>query len=130
MPRCLIACTSARLRCCCRWLLRLFAERPAKSASTIRADGSSTVFPITEAVAEEFRNEQPDVRAVIGFSGTGGGFKKLAAGEIDICDASRTIKDEERARVRSERRRVRGTRDRVRRLVGRRESGRTIGATA
>lgn len=64
---------------------------------TVRADGSSTVFPITEAVAEEFRNEHPDVRAVIGFSGTGGGFKKLAAGEIDICDASRTIKDEELA---------------------------------
>jgi phosphate transport system substrate-binding protein len=66
-------------------------------AGTVRADGSSTVYPITEAVAEEFRNEHPDVRAVIGFSGTGGGFKKLAAGEIDICDASRTIKDEERA---------------------------------
>lgn len=66
-------------------------------AGTIRADGSSTVYPITEAVAEEFRSEHPDVRAVIGFSGTGGGFKKLAASEIDICDASRTIKDEERA---------------------------------
>lgn len=69
----------------------------AQPASTIRVDGSSTVYPITEAVAEEFRNELRDVRAVIGFSGTGGGFKKLAAGEIDICDASRTIKDEERA---------------------------------
>lgn len=69
----------------------------ATTAGTVRADGSSTVYPITEAVAEEFRNEHPDVRAVIGFSGTGGGFKKLAAGEIDICDASRTIKDEERA---------------------------------
>jgi phosphate transport system substrate-binding protein len=66
-------------------------------AGTVRADGSSTVYPITEAVAEEFRTEHPDVRAVIGFSGTGGGFKKLSAGEIDICDASRTIKDEERA---------------------------------
>lgn len=66
-------------------------------AGTVRADGSSTVYPITEAVAEEFRSEHPDVRAVIGFSGTGGGFKKLAANEIDICDASRTIKDEERA---------------------------------
>jgi phosphate transport system substrate-binding protein len=78
------------------------ATSPSASASnsqagTIRADGSSTVYPITEAVAEEFRTEHPNVRAVIGFSGTGGGFKKLAAGEIDICDASRTIKDEERA---------------------------------
>jgi phosphate transport system substrate-binding protein len=69
----------------------------AASSNTVRADGSSTVFPITEAVAEEFRNEHPEMRAVIGFSGTGGGFKKLAAGEIDICDASRTIKEEERA---------------------------------
>lgn len=68
-----------------------------QGAKTIRIDGSSTVYPITEAVAEEFHNERRDVRAVIGVSGTGGGFKKLAAGEIDICDASRTIKDEERA---------------------------------
>jgi phosphate transport system substrate-binding protein len=73
------------------------AKSSTTAAGTVRADGSSTVYPITEAVAEEFRNEHPDVRAVIGFSGTGGGFKKLAAGEIDICDASRTIKDEERA---------------------------------
>ena len=69
----------------------------SRPASTVRADGSSTVYPITEAVAEEFRNEHPDVRSVIGFSGTGGGFKKLAADEIDICDASRPIKEEERA---------------------------------
>jgi phosphate transport system substrate-binding protein len=68
----------------------------AADPTTVRVDGSSTVFPITEAVAEEFRNEHPDVRAVVGFSGTGGGFKKFAAGEIDICDASRPIKDEER----------------------------------
>lgn len=65
------------------------------AAKTIRVDGSSTVFPITEAVAEEFRNEQPDTRVTVGFSGTGGGFKKLAAGEIDICDASRTIYEKE-----------------------------------
>jgi phosphate transport system substrate-binding protein len=68
----------------------------AADPTTVRVDGSSTVFPITEAVAEEFRNEHPEVRAVVGFSGTGGGFKKFAAGEIDICDASRPIKDEER----------------------------------
>lgn len=98
MPCCRIACTIA-------WVAIAAAvgcsgcspSNSAKSAATIRVDGSSTVYPITEAVAEEFRNERPDVRAVIGFSGTGGGFKKLAAGEIDICDASRTIKDEERA---------------------------------
>jgi phosphate transport system substrate-binding protein len=53
------------------------------------------VYPIAEAVAEEFRAAHPEVRAIIGFSGTGAGFKKLAAGEIDICDASRPIKEEE-----------------------------------
>lgn len=70
------------------------------SGKTIRVDGSSTVFPITEAVAEEFRNEQPDTRVTVGFSGTGGGFKKLAAGEIDICDASRPINEKELAACR------------------------------
>jgi phosphate transport system substrate-binding protein len=61
----------------------------------VRVDGSSTVYPITEAVAEEFRAVQPDVRVTVGISGTGGGFKKFAAGEIDIADASRPIKPEE-----------------------------------
>ncbi|MFT6717378.1 MAG: phosphate transport system substrate-binding protein [Saprospiraceae bacterium] len=59
---------------------------------SISIDGSSTVYPITEAVAEEFRNVAPDVRVTIGFSGTGGGFKKFSRGEIDIADASRSIK--------------------------------------
>lgn len=61
----------------------------------IRVDGSSTVYPITEAVAEEFRNETPRVRVSIGISGTGGGFKKFSRGETDISDASRPIKDKE-----------------------------------
>lgn len=60
-------------------------------------DGSSTVFPISEAVAEEFRKIHPNVNVPIGIAGTGGGFKKFAAGEIDISDASRPIKDEEKA---------------------------------
>jgi phosphate transport system substrate-binding protein len=51
------------------------------------------VLRITEAVAEEFRSEQPRVRVVVSKSGTGGGFEKFANGEIDICDASRPIKD-------------------------------------
>jgi phosphate transport system substrate-binding protein len=63
----------------------------------ISVDGSSTVFPITEAVAEEFGKENPDIRVVVGTSGTGGGFKKFALGEIDINDASRKIKDSEAA---------------------------------
>ena len=62
---------------------------------TIAIDGSSTVFPITEAIAEEFNGTYPEVRVPIGVSGTGGGFKKFTAGETDISNASRPIKDEE-----------------------------------
>ena len=61
----------------------------------VRLDGSSTVFPISEAVAEEFGAIQKSVRVTVGTSGTGGGFKKFCAGEIDINDASRQIKDTE-----------------------------------
>lgn len=59
---------------------------------TVSVDGSSTVFPITEAIAEEFRTVQPRVRVTVGISGTGGGFKKFCSGETDINDASRPIK--------------------------------------
>ena len=64
---------------------------------TVKVDGSSTVFPITEAVAEEFGKvkEHRRVRVTVGVSGTGGGFKKFLAGETDINDASRTIKQKE-----------------------------------
>lgn len=62
---------------------------------TVSLDGSSTVFPISEAVAEEFLAVQPRVRVTVGVSGTGGGFKKFFAGEIDINDASRPIKMKE-----------------------------------
>lgn len=59
---------------------------------TVDIDGSSTVFPVTEAVAEEFRNQvSKDVKVTVGISGTGGGFKKFVRGEIDISDASRPI---------------------------------------
>jgi phosphate transport system substrate-binding protein len=68
---------------------------------SIAIDGSSTVYPITEAVAEEFRIEQEDVRITVGVSGTGGGFKKFGRGEIDINDASRPIKDQEGATARN-----------------------------
>lgn len=63
-----------------------------KLSGTIKIDGSSTVYPVTEAVAEEFRNEQPDVRVTVGVSGTGGGFKMFSRGEVDITNASRSIK--------------------------------------
>ena len=64
-------------------------------SGTIQVDGSSTVFPVTEAVAEEYRNEQPEVKVTIGVSGTGGGFKKFSRGETNISNASRPIKDKE-----------------------------------
>ncbi len=66
-------------------------------SGTIRIDGSSTVYPISQAVAEDFMDENPEVNVTVGFSGTGGGFKKSTAGEIEISDASRPIKEEEKA---------------------------------
>jgi len=65
-------------------------------SGTVKIDGSSTVFPISEAVGEEFQKLYPDVRVTVGISGTGGGFKKFCAGETDISDASRAIKDSEK----------------------------------
>ena len=64
-------------------------------SGVVKVDGSSTVFPVTEAVAEEFGKVHPKVRVTVGISGTGGGFKKYCVGEIDINDASRTIKGKE-----------------------------------
>lgn len=64
-------------------------------SGAVKVDGSSTVFPITEAVAEEFGAVQPGVEVTVGISGTGGGFKKFGAGETDISDASRPIKTAE-----------------------------------
>lgn len=61
----------------------------------IEIDGSSTVFPISEAVAEEYRREAPNVRVTVGVSGTGGGFQKFLRSETDINDASREIKPSE-----------------------------------
>lgn len=64
-------------------------------AGSVLIDGSSTVFPITEAIAEDFREVQPKIRVAIGVSGTGGGFKKFLKNETDINDASREIKSKE-----------------------------------
>jgi phosphate transport system substrate-binding protein len=72
-----------------------FASCGSEPEGKISIDGSSTVYPITEAIAEEFREEEPNIRVSIGVSGTGGGFKKFTRGEIDINDASRPIKDKE-----------------------------------
>ncbi len=69
----------------------LFAAR-----KLVKVDGSSTVFPITEAVAEEFQIEKKGkIMVTVGISGTGGGFKKFCRGETDISDASREIKQKE-----------------------------------
>jgi phosphate transport system substrate-binding protein len=66
-----------------------------KLSGAVKIDGSSTVYPITEAVAEEFIKENPRVQVTVGISGTGGGFKKFCPGETDINDASRPIKQKE-----------------------------------
>lgn len=68
---------------------------PNELAGSVQIDGSSTVYPITEAIAEEFRTVAPKVHVTVGVSGTGGGFKKFSRGETDINDASRPIKDKE-----------------------------------
>jgi phosphate transport system substrate-binding protein len=68
-------------------------------AGKIAIDGSSTVGPFTEAAAELFNEEHPDVQVTVGVSGTGGGFEKFCAGETDISDASRPIKPDEEAPI-------------------------------
>jgi phosphate transport system substrate-binding protein len=74
------------------------AEAPAEGETEggdVLIDGSSTVFPISEAMAEEFMAANAGTRVTVGVSGTGGGFKKFCAGETDIANASRPIKAEE-----------------------------------
>ena len=74
------------------------SETPAASNAApalIQVDGSSTVFPISEAVAEEFQKANPGTRVTVGISGTGGGFQKFCRGETDISDASRPIRPAE-----------------------------------
>ncbi|OGI38409.1 MAG: protein sphX [Candidatus Muproteobacteria bacterium RBG_16_64_10] len=71
------------------------APTVALADKLIKVDGSSTVFPITEAVAEEFQKANKGLKVTVGVSGTGGGFKKFCRGETDISDASRPIKEKE-----------------------------------
>ena len=63
----------------------------AALAQSVKVDGSSTVFPVTEAVAEEFQKANRKLKVTVGISGTGGGFKKFCRGETDIQNASRPI---------------------------------------
>lgn len=71
------------------------ASSTAKLTGEIKIDGSSTVFPITQAVAEEFMKKHKDVKITVGESGSSNGFKKIIGGEIDIADSSRKIKEQE-----------------------------------
>jgi phosphate transport system substrate-binding protein len=70
----------------------VFSSFAAAQSQTVRVDGSSTVFPITEAVAEEFQKSKRNaVKVTVGISGTGGGFRKFCRGETDVQNASRPI---------------------------------------
>jgi phosphate transport system substrate-binding protein len=73
------------------------ASASASLSGKVTIDGSSTVYPITEAVAEEFQKANSGVKVTVAFAGTGGGFKKFCNGETDMNDASRPIKDEEKS---------------------------------
>ena len=87
--------TSVRLIAPAALLLCLLGAAATQDSSSlrgsIRIDGSSTVYPITEAVAEEFSKQASKVNVSVGISGTGGGFKRFCVGETDITDASRPI---------------------------------------
>src|SRR5687767_13607858 len=74
----------------------VYAAPALAQTKTIAIDGSSTVFPVAEAVAEEFQKaKKGQIRVTVGISGTGGGFKKFCRGETDISNGSRPILKEE-----------------------------------
>jgi phosphate transport system substrate-binding protein len=80
----------------------LLASAPLHAQSLIRIDGSSSVFPVTEAVAQQFQvRERGKARVMVGISGTRGGFRKFCRGETDVQDASRPIGSEEMEACRS-----------------------------
>jgi phosphate transport system substrate-binding protein len=70
-------------------------DTPSGLSGDITIDGSSTVAPLTERIAEDFQGENPDVRVTVGTAGTSGGFEKFCAGDTDINDASRAIEPTE-----------------------------------
>ncbi|MGH3801777.1 MAG: PstS family phosphate ABC transporter substrate-binding protein [Pseudonocardiaceae bacterium] len=72
-----------------------------QASGQVRADGSSTVAPLTSAAAELFRSANPNVNVTVATSGTGGGFEQFCSGNTDISNASRAIEDEEKARCQS-----------------------------
>ena len=75
------------------------ATAEGDSGGSVAVDGSSTVFPMSNAAYELLSEENPDIKVTVGSSGTGGGFEKFCAGETDLSDASRPIKDDEEAPV-------------------------------
>jgi phosphate transport system substrate-binding protein len=73
-----------------------FGDEDVSLSGRVEADGSSTVAPLVTLAAERFRQKEPGVKVTVGVSGTGGGFERFCAGETDLSDASRPIKDEEK----------------------------------
>jgi phosphate transport system substrate-binding protein len=73
------------------------SDSASSASGSVAVDGSSTVFPMSNAAYELLSEENPDVKVTVGSSGTGGGFEKFCAGETDISDASRPIKPDEEA---------------------------------
>src|SRR5918997_6922425 len=71
------------------------SEQSQDLSGSIRIDGSSTVYPFAQAAAETFMGQNPGVQISVGQSGTGGGFEKFCAGETDVSNASRPIKEDE-----------------------------------
>jgi len=85
---------------CCTILLASCGSKSNRQPSDglsgdVKIDGSSTVYPLAEAVSEDFRSVSPGVKVTVGESGSGGGFKKFSRGELDITNASRPITSEE-----------------------------------
>ncbi|PEB53363.1 phosphate ABC transporter substrate-binding protein [Bacillus pseudomycoides] len=79
----------------CSMFLYMSTASAANKMGEVRVDGSSTVFPIMEAVAEEYTKKEPRVKVSISISGTGGGFHRFGTGEVDINNASRSMKQVE-----------------------------------
>ncbi len=79
----------------CLGMLSACVDQAQHRAKYVKIDGSSTVFPITEAITEDFYEANPQYKVVVGISGTGGGIRKLCRGDIDLCNASRPIEPKE-----------------------------------
>ena len=75
------------------------ADSDSGASGSVAVDGSSTVFPMSNAAYELLNEENPDIKVTVGSAGTGGGFEKFCAGQTDISDASRPIKDDEEVPV-------------------------------